>query len=35
VPALIIVEYRACDAGYDALFFADPDGFELEFVHWP
>ena len=22
-------------AGYYALFFADPDGLKLEFVHWP
>ena len=28
-------EYPAYGAGYDALFFADPDGLKLEFVHWP
>ena len=28
-------EYPAYGAGYYALFFADPDGLKLEFVHWP
>ena len=27
-------EYPAYGAGYYALFFADPDGLKLEFVHW-
>jgi len=28
-------DYPAYGAGYYALFFADPDGLKLEFVHWP
>ena len=28
-------EYPAYGAGYYAVFFADPDGLKLEFVHWP
>jgi len=28
-------EYPDYGAGYYALFFADPDGLKLEFVHWP
>lgn len=28
-------EYPAYGAGYYALFFADPDGLKLEFVHFP
>jgi glyoxylase I family protein len=28
-------EYPAYGEGYYALFFADPDGLKLEFVHWP
>lgn len=28
-------EYPAYGADYYALFFADPDGLKLEFVHWP
>ena len=31
VPA----DYPAYGAGYYAVFFADPDGLKLEFVHWP
>ena len=27
--------YPRYGAGYYALFFADPDGLKLEFVHWP
>jgi glyoxylase I family protein len=28
-------EYPAYGAGYYAVFFADPDGLKLEFVHYP
>ena len=28
-------DYPDYGAGYYALFFADPDGLKLEFVHWP
>jgi catechol 2,3-dioxygenase-like lactoylglutathione lyase family enzyme len=28
-------DYPAYVTGYYALFFADPDGLKLEFVHWP
>jgi glyoxylase I family protein len=28
-------EYPDYGAGYYAIFFADPDGLKLEFVHWP
>ncbi|HEY1926155.1 MAG TPA: VOC family protein [Caulobacteraceae bacterium] len=28
-------EYPQYGAGYYAVFFADPDGLKLEFVHWP
>jgi len=28
-------DYPAYGAGYYAVFFADPDGLKLEFVHWP
>lgn len=28
-------EYPGYGAGYYAVFFADPDGLKLEFVHWP
>jgi catechol 2,3-dioxygenase-like lactoylglutathione lyase family enzyme len=28
-------EYPDYGVGYYALFFADPDGLKLEFVHWP
>ncbi len=28
-------DYPEYGAGYYALFFADPDGLKLEFVHWP
>jgi catechol 2,3-dioxygenase-like lactoylglutathione lyase family enzyme len=28
-------EYQAYGAGYYAVFFADPDGLKLEFVHYP
>jgi catechol 2,3-dioxygenase-like lactoylglutathione lyase family enzyme len=28
-------DYPQYGAGYYAVFFADPDGLKLEFVHWP
>jgi glyoxylase I family protein len=28
-------DYPDYGAGYHAVFFADPDGLKLEFVHWP
>jgi len=28
-------EYPQYGADYYAVFFADPDGLKLEFVHWP
>ena len=28
-------DYQHYGAGYYAVFFADPDGLKLEFVHWP
>jgi phosphatidylethanolamine-binding protein (PEBP) family uncharacterized protein len=28
-------DYPDYGTGYYALFFADPDGLKLEFVHWP
>ena len=28
-------DYPRYGAGYYAVFFADPDGLKLEFVHWP
>jgi catechol 2,3-dioxygenase-like lactoylglutathione lyase family enzyme len=28
-------EYSEYGAGYYAVFFSDPDGIKLEFVHWP
>jgi len=28
-------DYPEYGAGYYAVFFADPDGLKLEFVHWP
>lgn len=28
-------EYPRYGAGYYAVFFADPDGLKLEYVHWP
>ena len=28
-------DYPSYGAGYYAVFFADPDGLKLEFVHWP
>lgn len=28
-------EYPEYGSGYYAVFFADPDGLKLEFVHWP
>lgn len=28
-------DYPRYGTGYYAVFFADPDGLKLEFVHWP